>query len=128
MSDVMAKRGRRPVDPDAERERTEKTRTEAQAKSAEETRNREAEALFLQRMTLPGGTTPREAGAEVVMVKEKGEEMTREQRAPRIGFWTEQFLKWVAKQGSEVRSAGGMLTGIGDRIEVTANGHYRFKW
>lgn len=96
---------------------------------------RTVEQIFRDRMGLPGGTTPREAGAEVVMVHERGElgptdpgGMTPERRRERIGFWTQRFLEWIGEQGKDIRSAGGALIGVGDRIEVNPTGHYRYKW
>jgi len=87
------------------------------------------EEIFERRMKLTGGTSPAEAGAAVVLLKEDPEgKMKRDKRRERNGIWTQKFFDWVKKQGKEVRSAGGELKGVGDRIEVTPNGHYRYKW
>lgn len=103
-------------------------RQESRAESEKGVRGKSPEKLFEERMLLSGGTTPREAAAEVVMVREHGETMSTAERRERISHWTEEFLKWVKKLGTEVRSAGGALIGVGDRVEVTVTGHYRFKW
>lgn len=116
-------------DPDAAKKaKEEKQRAESQAAHEKEVRGRPVEQIFAERMSLSGGTTPREAGAEVVMVKEYGEKLSKAKRQERIGIWTEKFIKWAKDQGKEIRSEGGGLIGIGDRIEIMQNGHYRYKW
>lgn len=90
------------------------------------------EQIFERRMKLPGGTSPAEAGAAVVLLREDiypEKPMTREKKRERNGVWTQKFIEWAKKQGPEVRSPGGGLIGIGDRIEILmTNGHYRYKW
>jgi len=106
-----------------------KTNQEKAEEHARQIRSITVEQIFDKRLRTVGGTTPKEAGAAVVMLKEDVTgRMKKELRAERIGKWTQDFLVWVKKQGKEIRSEGGALIGIGDRIEVMPNGHYRYKW
>jgi len=99
------------------------------AAHAKKTRGQSVDLIFEKRMRLPGGTTPVEAGAAIVLLKEDVEgKMTKEKRRERNGIWTQKFLKWIEQFGDEVRATGGGLIGRGDRVEILTNGHYRFKW
>lgn len=96
---------------------------------AKKVRGRSVDEIFKSRMRLPGGTSPVEAGAAVVLLKEDVDgKMTKDKRRERNGVWTQKFLGWIKQYGEEIRSGGGALIGRGDRIEILANGHYRFKW